>query len=317
MGVKAKPVQVGTFYRFVAIDDVEQAVALWRDACEQEGLRGTVLLAAEGVNATLVGDRDRIDRCLATVAVDPRFRGLVPRYSGAANDNPVFHRLKVRAKPEIVTMGVAGVTPAVATGEHVDAERWHQLLDDPDVLVIDTRNDYEVAIGTFEGATHPATTNFREFPDYVAEHLDPAEHPRVAMCCTGGIRCEKASAYLLGLGFEAVYQLDGGILSYLEQVTPETNRWRGECFVFDQRVSVDAALDEGGYEQCFACRHPLSAEDLASPDYRLGVSCPRCVDAVEPARRGGFAERRRQVELADTRGTRHIGPAEPTARSAD
>jgi len=206
-----------------------------------------------------------------------------------------------------VRLDQPGVAPDRRTGEHVDPARWNALLDDPAVLVLATRNGYEIEIGSFPGAVDPGTRSFRELPGYVKTHIDPAEHPRIAMFCTGGIRCEKASAWLLDQGFAAVYQLDGGILSYLEQVVPEQNRWQGECFVFDQRVSVDSELDEGSFEQCFACRRPLSAADLAAPDYQPGVSCPHCIDEHTPAQRAGFAERRRQEALAAARGRRHVG----------
>jgi len=273
-----------------------------------------VLLAEEGINGTLTGTREALETWLDSVREDPRLRALSAKFSTASDDNPVFHRLKVRIKKEIVSFGEPGLRPGEHTGEHVDPEGWNQLLDDPDVLVIDTRNRYEIAIGTFPGAVDPDTTNFREFADYVRQHVDPAQHPRIAMCCTGGIRCEKASAFMLKQGFEAVYQLDGGILQYLESVREEDNRWQGECFVFDQRVSVNEGLEQGDYEQCFACRRPLSAQDLASPHYRQGVSCPHCIDERDEAERGGFEERQRQVLLAEARGQQHIGvdPRETT-----
>lgn len=274
---------VATFYRFVPLEDLEglregieaQAAAL--------GLRGTVLIAAEGINGTLTGPRRGLDALLIALRAEAPFAGLRARYSSAEPGNPVFDRLKVRIKAEIVALGQPGVDPSRRTGEHVDAERWHALLDDPEVLVIDTRNRYEIDVGSFPGAVDPGTDSFREFPEFVDRALDPARHRRVAMFCTGGIRCEKASAYLLERGFEMVYQLGGGILNYLETVPADRNRWQGECFVFDQRVTVTPALTEGAYRQCHACRHPLTAADLASPDFLPGRSCPYCADAAARA----------------------------------
>jgi UPF0176 protein len=298
---------VMTFYRFVRLQMLETLRSALEADADALGLKGTVLLAEEGINGTLAGERSALEAFRGALAQEPAFAGLPCKFSAADAENPVFHRLKVRIKREIVTFGQPDLDPSARTGEHVDASRWNALLDDPDVLVIDTRNHYEIGIGTFPGAVDPGTRSFREFPDFVAAHVDPREHPRVAMFCTGGIRCEKASAFLLEQGFEAVYQLDGGILKYLETVPPEQNRWLGECFVFDQRVSVDNALEEGAYRQCYACRRPLSQADLESPDYREGVSCPHCVDEHSVEQRAAFAERRRQVMLAEARGERHVG----------
>ncbi len=298
---------VATFYKFVHLEAPEEVRAWLHEVGASLALKGTVLLADEGINGTLTGRRVDLAAFLAALQQDVRFENLPVRHSTAPPDNPLFYRLKIRVKPEIVSFGQPEVDPGVATGEHVTAERWHDLLDDPDVLVIDTRNDYEVSIGTFPGSLNPETTNFREFVDFVDRHLDPGEHTRVAMCCTGGIRCEKASAYLLGKGFEAVYQLEGGILEYLRSVDREDNRWVGECFVFDQRVSVDYDLRQGSFEQCFACRHPLSSKDLQSARYQQGVACPHCFDHTDDEQRAGYRERQRQVTLADARGELHIG----------
>lgn len=308
---------VMTFYRFVDLDDP----AALRDTLEREAarldLKGTILLAAEGINGTVSGARQALDDFLQRLRAHPPLTGLPVRHSSAGPGNAVFYRLKVRLKPEIVRLDQPGVRPAERTGEHVDARRWNALLDDPEVLVLDTRNGYEVEIGTFPGAVNPATRSFRQLPDWVRAHLDPARQPRVAMFCTGGIRCEKASAWLLGQGFAHVYQLRGGILGYLDSVAPEHNRWQGECFVFDQRVSVDAALTEGTFEQCFACRHPLSPGDTASADYQPGVSCPHCVRRHTHEQRQAFRERWWQQLLAARRGTRHVGAAQPAARDPD
>jgi UPF0176 protein len=313
---------VMTFYRFVRLTNLTELRDSLERAAAARRLKGTILLAGEGINATLAGPRRALDEFRAELGRRGAFAGMRVRYSSAAPDNPVFYRLKVRIKAEIVRLDQPGVAPDRRTGEHVDPRRWNALLDDPSVLVLDTRNGYEIAIGTFPGARDPGTRAFRELPDYVHRHLDPSRHPRVAMFCTGGIRCEKASAWLLEQGFESVYQLDGGILSYLENVAAEENRWKGECFVFDQRVSVAPDLGQGSFEQCYACRRPLSAEDMASTAYQPGVRCPHCLNEHDDARRDGFRERRRQVELAARRGELHLGvpmehaeshPASPTA----
>ncbi len=296
--------RVLTFYKFQPVAEPEALRAELEELGLAGGLKGTILLAAEGINGTIVGTVEALEGFAR--ALDQRFADLPYKWSDLDEDNPGFYRFKVRVKPEIVSFGIAGLD-ASKTGEHVGPAAWNALLDDPDVPVIDTRNTYEIDIGTFPGAVSPETTNFREFPDWVAEHLDPAQNPRVAMFCTGGIRCEKASAYLLEQGFSEVYQLDGGILSYLEQVAPEDNRWAGECFVFDQRVSVNSELEQGEYVQCFACRHPLSAQELTSPDYEQGVSCPHCIDQDDPQRLAGLRERQHQVDLAAARGTTHVG----------
>lgn len=302
--------QVMTFYRFVHLDDLELLTERLEAAAAAGALKGTILLAREGINGTLAGDRAALETFAAQLREIDGLEAMPFKYSAANPDNPVFHRLKVRIKAEIVALGQPDVDPAALTGIHVDARTWNALLDDPELLVIDTRNDYEIGIGTFPGAVDPGTRSFKQFPEFVAG-IDPKTQPRVAMFCTGGIRCEKASAYMLAQGFEAVYQLDGGILKYLETVAPEENRWQGECFVFDQRVSVDDALTEGSYEQCYACRRPLTADDRASPDYVQGVSCPYCVHEHDDAQRAAFAERQRQVALAEARGDQHVGKRMP------
>jgi UPF0176 protein len=298
---------VMTFYRFVDLDELETL----RDALDAEvaalRLKGTVLLAAEGINGTLAGDRAALDTFRAQLLARRPFAGMECKFSAAEPDKPVFHRLKVLIKPEIVALRKPGLRPSEITGEHVDWARWNALLDDPEVVVVDTRNAFEIDVGTFPRAVDPGTRSFRQWPEWVERELDPHVHRRVAMFCTGGIRCEKASAYLLQQGFEQVYQLDGGILKYLETVPKDENRWLGECYVFDQRVSVDADLAEGTFEQCDACGRPLTVADRESPDYVPGVSCPHCVHAQTPEQRASFAERRRQEELAARRGERHVG----------
>lgn len=306
---------VVTFYKFVDIDRLDSLRSDLETRAVRLGLVGTVLLAPEGINGTLSGARDSLDGLVEWLHAQPAFADLLVKYSAADPDNPVFHRLKIRIKAEIVNMGQPDVPVASRTGTHVGPEAWHKLLEDPDVVVVDTRNEYEIEIGTFPGAVNPNTRSFREFPEYVARNLDPQRDKRVAMFCTGGVRCEKASSYLLEQGFEEVFQLDGGILSYLEHVAAEDNHWRGECFVFDQRVSVDDSLRQGSFIQCFACRRALTEADTQSADYCEGSSCPYCIGETDEQRRAGFAERARQEALAVARGDRHIGKTMPVVKS--
>jgi UPF0176 protein len=209
---------------------------------------------------------------------------------------------------EIVTMGVEGIDPRFSAGTYVEPEQWNQLIDDPEVLLIDTRNEYEIEVGRFDNAVNPHTTSFRDFPDYVRDNLDPTTHRKIAMYCTGGIRCEKSTAYLKQQGFEEVYHLKGGILKYLEKVNQQASKWQGECFVFDERVTVDHSLEKGSYDQCHACRLPITEDDKLSASYQQGVSCPHCFDQKSDQDRARFAERQKQVELARLRGVSHIGP---------
>lgn len=300
-------VAVCTFYKFVRLSGLPELQASVQRAGEILDLRGTVLLADEGINGTVTGALEALQSFMVELKLHPAFADLPFKFSTATADNEVFYRLKVRIKREIVALGLPSVDPSLRTGEHVSAQRWNELLDDPDVLVVDTRNRYECAVGSFPGAVQPDTRSFREFPAFVEAQLDPARHRAVAMFCTGGIRCEKASAYMLDQGFEHVYQLDGGILKYFETVEPTANRWQGECFVFDQRVSVNDTLTEGEFAQCFACRRPLSAADQQHPDYEIGVCCPHCLGERSESDRAGFRERQKQMTLAEQRGQKHIG----------
>ena len=300
--------RVLTFYKFVNVEHPETVRETLLELGTALDLKGTILLAQEGVNGTVVGDEPQLRHLQAVL--DQYFGAMPYKWSDLDEHNPGFYRFKVKLKQEIVTLGVPGLDPH-RTGEHVSAREWNRLLQNPDVVVIDTRNTYEIDIGTFPGALSPDTTNFRQFPAWVASQLDPAEHKQVAMFCTGGIRCEKAAAYMLAQGFEEVYQLDGGILSYLEHVPEEENMWQGECFVFDQRVSVDADLQQGAYQQCYACRHPLSADDMRSERFEQGVSCPHCHQQDDEVRLANLRERQKQVDLAAARGEAHIGQRQP------
>lgn len=297
---------VASFYRFTDLVDLEGLRDALQAQCEQRELLGTVLLAEEGVNGTLAGRGDAIRAVLGWLGERLSLDQPLDARWSVAGEAP-FRRMRVRIKKEIVTLGRPDIRPQAGTGKHVSPEEWNALLARDDTLLIDTRNRYEVEVGTFPDSIDPETDSFRDFPDFVAS-LDEADRDRpIAMFCTGGIRCEKAAALMMDMGFRDVNQLNGGILNYLENVDDADNRWRGECFVFDTRVAVDRDLAEGGYVQCHACRRPLSQDDLASPDYREGVSCPKCIDDLDGSRAERLEERRRQVRLARDRGAAHIG----------
>lgn len=297
---------VVSFYRFAPLADYRALREPLLQAGRERALLGTVLLAPEGINATLAGARSDLVSLLEWLGRRPGLEGLAGRWSLAAG--APFRRLRVRLRAEIVSLGRPDLDVPGLTGERVAPEEWNRLIADPDTLVVDTRNRYEIDVGRFPGAVDPGTASFREFPAFVDRRLADERDRPIAMYCTGGIRCEKATAMLRGMGYTRVYQLEGGILGYLEQMadTPE-NRWEGECFVFDSRVAVDRELAPGHYVQCHACRRPLSEADLASPHYREGVSCPNCHGDIRPERARRLAERSRQVALAEARGERHIG----------
>jgi UPF0176 protein len=296
---------VAAVYKFVKLSDCAALREPLLARCDALGITGTLLLAEEGINGTIAGTRSGIDNILAYLRSDPRLADLEHKESAA--DHPPFYRMKVKLKKEIVTMGVPGIDPTELAGQYVKPEDWNALISDPDVLLIDTRNDYEVEVGTFQGAVNPRITTFREFPEHVKNNIDPQQKPRVAMFCTGGIRCEKASAYMLQQGFSEVYHLQGGILKYLENVPAEQSLWQGECFVFDQRVAVGQGLAPGHYELCYGCSRPITAEEKSSPKYQAGVSCPNCYDSLTPEKRAAATERQKQVTLASARGEVHIG----------
>ena len=296
---------VATFYRFVHIDDPESVAARMRALTSELELCGTILLSHEGINTTLTGAAPAVQAFIEQLQQDARFADMPIRYSRGDPGNPIFHRMKVRVRRELIAMYCDEIDPTARTGVHVDAAVWNRLLDDPEITVIDARNRYEIAVGTFPGALDPDTRSFREFPRF-AQQLDPQQHSRIAMFCTGGIRCEKASAYLLEQGFAEVYQLDGGILNYLATVGAD-NRFHGECFVFDQRVTVSDDLEQGIYASCHACRRALTQADMTSPDYVVDVSCAYCAGEQTAAQRAAFVERARQSRLAAARGKRHVG----------
>lgn len=314
MSLDAPSTQVAALYRFVRLEDYENLRGPLLAFCEARGIRGTLLLAEEGINGTIAGTAQAISEVLAYLKKDDRLADLECKFS--YNTDRPFLRMKVKLKKEIVTMGRPGIDPNQCVGRYASPEQWNTLVDDPECLVIDTRNDYEVEIGTFQGAINPNTTSFREFPEWVEKNLDPSKHKKVAMFCTGGIRCEKSTSLLVSMGFEDVWHLQGGILNYLEKTPVEQTRWDGECFVFDSRVSVDHDLEKGSYDQCYACRFPIDDAQKASDLYLPGVSCPRCHDAHSDQQKQRFTERQKQIALAKARGEAHIG-ADAAARLAD
>jgi UPF0176 protein len=298
-------IQVAALYRFSSFPDPAALREPLLDLCAAQGVKGTLLLATEGINGTIAGPPEGIDHVLAHIRTLPDCAELEVKFSTA--ETMPFHRLKVRLKREIVTMGEA-VDPIGGIGAYVAPADWNALIEQPGTLVIDTRNDYEVRVGSFDGAVDPRTASFRDFPDWFRAHRDEIERAeRVAMFCTGGIRCEKATALLKAEGIDQVHHLQGGILKYLEEVPAAESRWHGECFVFDERVAVGHGLTPGTHELCRGCRMPVSPEDRASPLYEAGVSCPACHGTRDARARAGYAERHRQVTLAEARGQAHVG----------
>jgi UPF0176 protein len=295
---------IAALYQFHQVASPEALQQALLSTCLEAGVKGTLLVAEEGVNGTIAGTRSAIDRVKALLLAKG-FTGMTYKESFA--ETLPFYRTKVKLKKEIVTMGVPGVDPVTQSGTYVPPTQWNALISDPDVLLIDTRNDYEVTVGTFEGAENPKTDNFREFPDYVRERLDPAKHQKVAMFCTGGIRCEKATALVKAIGVDNVYHLQGGILQYLEEVPAEESLWQGECFVFDNRVTVNHDMAPGEYDMCHGCRRPITAEDKQSSLYQRGVCCPHCADNLTDDQKERFSERQKQLDLARERGEQHIG----------
>lgn len=311
------PIVVCALYKFVDFPDYENFRQPLLNIMQQQKVRGTLLLAKEGINGTIAGSRKGIDFVLDWLRRDERLADLDTKES--YTDTPPFMRSKVKLKKEIVTMGVEGIDPRQVVGTYVEAKDWNALISDPEVILIDTRNDYEYQVGTFKNAINPKTKTFREFPNFVKQNLDPNKHKKVAMFCTGGIRCEKSTALLKQQGFEQVFHLKGGILKYFEEVPEEETLWEGECFVFDDRVTVNQRLEKGSYDQCFACRLPITEEDKASDKYEAGVSCPYCYDSLTPEQKAAFAERQKQLQIARARGEAHLGAeaAEALARKRE
>lgn len=301
------PLVVAAFYQFAELPDYRELRPAVLDVCTSNRIRGTLLLAEEGINGTIAGTREGIDAVRAWLDLDGRFGRLEYKESLMDADSVPFYRMKVKLKKEIVTLGVPGISPKLKTGRYVMPEDWNELINDPETITIDTRNDYEYEVGTFKGAINPETKTFREFPEWVADNLDPKKHKKIAMFCTGGIRCEKSTSYLLEKGFEEVYHLKGGVLNYFEQVPHTESIWEGECFVFDNRVTVNHQLEPGEFDQCHACRRPITKEDKTRSEFVMGVQCHHCIDEYSDAQRERFLMRQQQIELAESRGERHVG----------
>ncbi len=304
-----KDYKVAALYHFVSLPDYINLKEPLLEFCKSRQIKGTLLLAEEGINGTVAGPEDGIDELIDYLRngniFEGRLRSLDVKFSEASKEP--FLRMRVRLKREIVTLRAPEASPTQQVGTYVTPEGWNEVISDPDTIVIDTRNDYEVAIGSFKGALDPNTSTFTEFKDFVSENLNPEKHKKVAMFCTGGIRCEKASSYMLAHGFEEVFHLKGGILKYLEEVQEENSLWEGNCFVFDERVAVGHGMKESGYTQCHACRYPLSEEECRSPDYIHGIQCSHCKDTKTDEDRARAAARQQQIELAEKRGISHIG----------
>lgn len=312
--------QVAALYRFFPIDDPEALRNELLPLCQQSAVRGTLIVATEGINGTIAGKPDAVKSVVSKLKTLEGFEGAEIKYS-EASEMP-FRRMKIRIKQEIVTMGVADIDPVADRGEYVEPQDWNALISDPQTILIDTRNAYETAVGTFNQAIDPNTASFREFPGWIEKHREQLRGRKVAMFCTGGIRCEKATAYVKSAGIDEVFHLKGGILKYLENIPENDSLWHGECFVFDERVTVKHGLAEGTAQLCRACRHPLTPEERQSQDFVEGVSCPHCCDDRSDADRERYAQRQRQVEQALARGEDHpIGRPQKTpetdAQSAD
>lgn len=308
------PLLVAALYRFARFENPAGLKAPLERLCREQGIRGTLLLAPEGINGTIAGPRAAITAILDAIRALPDCAELDVKLSSASA--MPFHRMKVRLKREIVTMGQPGIDPRASAGTYVEPQDWNALIADPDTIIIDTRNDYEVAAGSFAGAINPQTATFRDFPDWFrrernsllgSEHSKSGRPSKIAMFCTGGIRCEKSTAFLKQEGVDAVYHLKGGILKYLETVPADESLWQGECFVFDQRVTIGHGLVQGSFELCHACRRPVGEEDVASPLYEAGVSCPACHSERSEQQRASYRERQRQELLAAEQGRAHIG----------
>ncbi len=299
------PYIVCALYKFVTLKNYQSIREPLLTFMKEHEICGTLLLAQEGINGTVSGARNAIDQLLIWLQEQPGLGSIVIKES--LTDEKPFKRTKVKLKKEIVTMGIQDIDPRKVVGTYVEPKDWNALINDPEVLLVDTRNDYEYAVGTFEHAINPNTVSFREFPDYIKENLSPEKHKKVAMFCTGGIRCEKSTAYMKQQGFDEVYHLKGGILKYLEDVPKEQTTWKGECFVFDDRVTVDHDLKPGSYAQCNACRMPITEQDQQSDKFEQGVSCPHCIDKSTLAQKARYQEREKQIRLAKARGEEHVG----------
>ena len=298
---------VAALYKFVEIDDLLSLQSNLYEICEKNNIMGTILIANEGINGTISGKNNEINQTISLLKSDKRFTNIEIKYS--STDKQPFHRMKVRLKKEIVTIGLPKINPNKKVGTYVKPDDWNDLISDPNVVVIDTRNKYETKIGSFENALDPETSSFREFPDWVKKFKSSKENAnkKIAMFCTGGIRCEKASSLMKEEGFEDVYHLQGGILKYLETIDKENSLWNGECFVFDQRVCLTDELEVGSYKMCFACRMPITEEEMQNEKYIEGISCIYCYDKTTKEKKERFGSRQKQILLAKERGEKHLG----------
>ena len=301
--------RIAALYRFVELPNFARLKEPLIRKMMSLNIKGTILLAREGVNGTVAAEPGALDSFIDWLRNDAIWNGQLSQLEVkiSTSDTPPFARGKVKLKREIVTMGVPGIDPTQSVGTYVEPENWNALISQPDVITIDTRNDYEVKLGRFKGAANPVTRTFREFPAYAEKDLNPQKHKKVAMYCTGGIRCEKSTAYLKSLGFEEVFHLKGGILKYLEETPKDQSLWEGECFVFDERIAVDHDLQPGDYVQCHACRLPLTPAELEHPHYVVGESCPNCYPLKTDEQRARYRERDKQIRLAKQRGEKHTG----------
>ena len=300
-------IKVAALYKFSKLSQIETLQGALLTCLNGKDIKGSILLAAEGINGTIAGEPEKLDAALGEIAQITGITGIEPKYSHS-NAMP-FRRMKVRLKKEIVTIGNVKADPTDKVGTYVEPEDWNALVNDPDVILIDTRNGYEVGVGTFKGAIDPHTESFGEFPAYVREHLHNQKHKKVAMFCTGGIRCEKASSFMLNEGFENVFHLKGGILKYLEVVPQSDSTWDGACFVFDERVAVEHGLKVSDYSLCHGCMNPVSAEDRLSDKYEKGARCPACYDKLTEQQLASNRQRQRQMDLAAKKGGKHLGPS--------
>lgn len=298
-------ITICALYKFCHMTNINDLKVKLRHICEQANISGTLLLAEEGINGTISGSSNGIRHVINFLHTQQNLNPIEYKLS-YAKTTP-FHRLKVKIKSEICTMNEPDVKPSLKTGTYVNPEEWNELIAQEDVMLIDTRNDYESDVGTFENAITPNTTNFRDFSEWSKKNLDPKKHKKVAMFCTGGIRCEKSTAHLLNEGFENVYHLKGGILNYFEKIKHNNSKFNGECFVFDNRVTVNHQLEPGSYDICHACRHPLTKEEMNAPEYIKDLSCPYCHNKQTEVQKERFAERKKQCKLAKERGEKHIG----------
>ena len=298
---------VAALYKFVEIDDLLSLQSNLYEICEKNNIMGTILIANEGINGTISGKTNEINQTISLLKSDKRFTNIEIKYS--STDKQPFHRMKVRLKKEIVTIGLPEINPNDKVGTYVKPDDWNDLISDPNVVVIDTRNKYETKIGSFQNALDPETSSFREFPDWVKKFKSSKENAnkKIAMFCTGGIRCEKASSLMKEEGFEDVYHLQGGILKYLETIDKENSLWNGECFVFDQRVCLTDELEVGSYKMCFACRMPITDEEMQNEKYIEGISCIYCYDKTTKEKKERFGSRQKQILLAKERGEKHLG----------